>query len=898
MIKNDANTFWLIDGSSFLFRAFYALPPLNNSKGEPTGAILGVCNMLKGLLETYNPSHIAVVFDPPGDTARHKDFPEYKANRRETPEELKAQVQPLFAIIRAMGLPLLQIDGEEADDVIGTLALKAIANEHDCIICTSDKDFAQLVGPKLTLLNTMTQKQLDSGGVIEKFGLPPERIIDFLALTGDTVDNIPGIPKVGPKTAVKWLLEYGSLSGLVDHADQIKGKVGENLRDNIDKLPLYEKLVTINTTLELPHSFETIVRKEEDTQGLLDIIGPLEFRRWIEQLKGKLIQDDTPTASIKGPSFKHNIVATAQALDALLKTLQPASHIAFDLETSSLDTLDADLVGIAISVSGDEGYYLPIAHPDANVPWDATSLLEQLKPILNDPSKHLIGHNLKFDLKVLLSVGVEVATPIIDTMLMSYVAHSQRKGHDMDSLASDLLGMQTISFEALMDAHSAINMTEVPTEPAAHYAVEDVIVTWRLWEYFMAEQKDFPRFLPLLESVEWPLVSILANMEHHGVLIDATLLGNLSAKLSASLESCTQSAHALVSKDFNLASTKQLREVLFSELQLPVLKKTPKGEPSTSEEALEGLLAHHDLPKKILAHRHMSKLKNTYTDRLPEQVHHKTKRIHCSYNQAITSTGRLSSHHPNLQNIPIKTEEGRIIREAFVAPKDHVLVCADYSQIELRIMAHWCKEPALLQAFANDLDIHAATAAELFHCPLEAVSAEQRRFAKTINFGLIYGMSSWGLTKQLGISRHEASGYIEQYFERYPGVKAYMDATKDVAHKQGYVETLLGRRIYLPEINHRQKQRQLAAERAAINGPMQGTAADIIKLAMIKTQKAICGHQATMIMQVHDELIFEVHKDALDTLLPIIEHAMIHVTTLSVPLKVNIGSGPNWDVAH
>ncbi|MBB71828.1 MAG: DNA polymerase I [Legionellales bacterium] len=895
MTKIPHNPFVLVDGSSYLFRAFHALPPLTNSKGMPTGAAYGVINMLRKLRKDYDPEYMAVVFDPKGKTFRNDMYSEYKANRPPMPDDLRVQIQPLFDIIKAMGLPLVIVDGVEADDVIGTLAQQATANGMHTLISTGDKDMAQLVNDKVTLINTMTNKVMDEAGVEEKFGLPPAQIIDYLALMGDTVDNVPGVPKVGPKTAQKWLAEYGSLDNVMANANGFKGKIGENLRNSLEQLPISKQLVTIKCDVALDESPSDLKPVDKDTAKLVEIFKELEFKSWLSELLGDSA-DEAPKET------HYDIVLSEKDFDKWLNKLASAKQFAFDTETTSLNYMDAELVGVSFAVKAGEAAYVPFGHdyPGAPTQLSRDYVLDKLKPLLEDPKLEKIGHNFKYDLTVLANAGIDVQGVAYDTMLESYILAGGIR-HDMDSLALKYLGHKTIHYEEVAGKGAKqITFNQVGLDEAGPYAAEDADVTLQLHEHLwpsLQKQKDLK---DVFHDIEMPLVPVLSQVERNGVLIDAKKLQAQSKDLAARLDTLEQKAFKVAGAEFNLGSPKQLQEILYDKMGLPVLQKTPKGQPSTAEPVLQELALEYELPELILEYRSLSKLKSTYTDKLPLQVNQHTGRVHTSYHQAGAATGRFSSSDPNLQNIPVRTEEGRKIRQAFIAPKDYKIIAADYSQIELRIMAHMSGDKGLLDAFKNKLDIHRATAAEVFGLPLDKVTDNHRRSAKAINFGLIYGMSAFGLSKQLDIPRADAQKYMDLYFERYPGVQDYMDEVRELAHQQGYVETLFGRRLYLPEINSRNMQRQKAAERAAVNAPMQGTAADIIKIAMDEMGRYLVDApiDAKMIMQVHDELVFEVADKDLDVAKVVIEETMDNAADLDVPLEVNIGVGSNWDEAH
>ncbi|MDX1588555.1 MAG: DNA polymerase I [Oleiphilaceae bacterium] len=911
----------LVDGSSYLFRAYHALPPLATAKGQPTGAVKGVISMIRRLYQDYPGSPIAVVFDPRGKTFRHDIYPEYKANRPSMPEDLASQIAPIHAIIRAMGLPLLIEEGMEADDVIGTLAYEATDKGVEAIISTGDKDMAQLVSDHVTLINTMTDTAMDREGVIKKFGVPPEQIVDYLALVGDTSDNIPGVKKCGPKTAVKWLQQYGSLQGVIDHAHEIKGKIGEYLREAIPHLPTSQDLTTIRTALELSVNVDQLHPAQPDREALRALYQEMDFKSWLAEVS----DDQPPSGSSKDNAGSGNssdsgngnsaedhppegdldyrIIDRQEDLDRWLERLKEAELFAFDTETTSLDYMEARIVGVSFAVSPGEAAYVPLGHSYLGVPeqLDPDQVLEQLRPLLENPDQAKVGQNLKYDMNVLANHGIELRGIAEDTMLQSYVLNSVASRHDMDSLARRYLDVGTTSYEAIAGKGAKQRrFDEIEIEVAGPYAAEDADITLRLHRQLRPQLKAIENLERVYRDIDMPLVPVLSRMERRGALVDRHLLARQSEELAKRMGELEALAHDEAGEAFNLGSPKQLQAIFYDKLGLPVVKKTPKGQPSTAEPVLQELAIDHELPRLILEHRSLSKLKSTYTDRLPEVINPTTGRIHTSYHQAVTATGRLSSSNPNLQNIPIRSSEGRRIRQAFVAAPGYRLVAADYSQIELRIMAHLSGDKGLLTAFAEGKDIHKATAAEVFGTPLDKVNDEQRRSAKAINFGLIYGMSAWGLSRQLGIPRDTSQEYIDRYFQRYPGVLEYMDRTRKEAHEQGYVETLFGRRLYLPEIHSRNNNLRQGAERTAINGPMQGTAADIIKRAMITAEDWIgrSGLDAMMIMQVHDELIVEVRKDQVDELTRALEDLMSQAASLDVPLLVEAGVGDNWDEAH
>ncbi len=902
----------LVDGSSYLYRAFHALPPLTNSKGEPTGAVLGVLNMLQKLVKEETPELIGIVFDAPGRTFRDDLFEEYKANRAPMPDDLRAQIQPLLDAVTGLGLPLLRITGVEADDVIGTLARRGAAGGLQVLISTGDKDMAQLVDEQVMLVNTMTGSRLDRGGVKAKFDVYPEQIIDYLALVGDASDNIPGVPKVGPKTAAKWLNEYGTLDNLLAHAGEITGKVGESLRDNLAQLELSRKLATIDSALELEESLEALQPRAPDVPLLRELFTRLELRTQLRQLGGDSpppdgdLRPEEAAIPASGPALRsgnYEAVLTEAALDRWLERLRTAGLVAFDTETTSLNYMEAQIVGVSFAITPGEAAYVPLAHDYAGAPaqLNREKVLAALKPLLENEALAKVGHHLKYDAHVLLNQGIQLAGMRYDSMLESYVLNSTGTRHDMDSVALKYLGVETIHYEDVTGKGAKqIGFSQVAVEQATAYAAEDADITLRLHQALWSQLEAVSSLRNLYETIEQPLVPVLLRMEHTGVLVDSEMLRKQSRELAAGMQSVQAAAHAAAGGPFNIESPRQLQEILFGKLGIPVLRKTPTGQPSTAEDVLEELAGEHELPKLVLEYRGLAKLKSTYTDKLPEQINPRTGRVHTSYHQAVAATGRLSSQDPNLQNIPIRTPEGRRIRQAFVAPPGHVLLAADYSQIELRIMAHLSGDAGLLQAFAEDRDVHQATAAEVFGTPLAAVTGNQRRSAKAINFGLIYGMSAFGLARQLGIARGEAQKYVDLYFERYPGVKRYMDETRQLARDQGFVETVFGRRLHLPDIHARNAALRQYAERSAINAPMQGTAADIIKRAMIDIDAWLTRDRpgARLIMQVHDELVLEVAQESLGDITAEIRRRMSGAAELRVPLKVDIGSGVNWDGAH
>ncbi len=900
----DPKPFVLVDGSSYLFRAFHALPPLSNSRGEPTGAIVGVVNMLRKLIDDYRPDYLAVVFDAPGKTFRDDIYPAYKAHRPPMPDELRAQVEPLHAVVRAMGLPLLMVSGVEADDVIGTLAVQAAREGLPVLISTGDKDLAQLVGDGITLVNTMTDRVLDREGVIAKFGVPPERIVDYLTLVGDSVDNVPGVPQCGPKTAVKWLAEYGSLDAVVENAEAIKGRAGENLRASLADLPRSRELVTVRTDLALGVDPTDLRPADPDLPALREWLERLEARRLLASLGEPPAAAAPPDPLPPRPERRYETILDRARLEAWLERLRAAALFAFDTETTSLDYVEAELVGLSFAVEPHEAAYVPLAHryPGAPDQLGVEAVLSRLRPILEDPARPKVGQNLKYDMSVLARYGIELAGIAFDTMLESYVLDATATRHDMDSLAARYLDEQTIRFEDIAGkGKGQLTFDQIPVEQAAEYAAEDADVTLRLHRELWPRLEAEPRLAELLQTLEMPLVPVLSRMERAGVRVDAGMLARQSRELAERMHALEQQAHRVAGGPFNLGSPKQIGEIFFERLKLPVVAKTPTGAPSTAESVLQELADQgYELPALILQHRGLAKLKSTYTDKLPQMVSPRSGRVHTSYHQAVAATGRLSSSDPNLQNIPVRTDEGRRIRRAFVPAEGHRMVAADYSQIELRIMAHLSGDAGLLRAFAAGEDIHRATAGEVFGVAPEQVTPDQRRSAKAINFGLIYGMSAFGLAKQLGIQREAAQAYVDLYFQRYPGVKAFMDRTREQARSQGYVETVSGRRLYLPDIKARNPQVRAAAERTAINAPMQGTASDIIKRAMISLDAWLREERvpARMLMQVHDELVFEVRTDAVDAVGAEIRRHMEAAAELRVPLVVDVGVGDNWDEAH
>ena len=892
---SSKQTLFLVDGSSYLYRAFHALPNLSNSRGEPTGALLGVANMLKRLLKEEDPEFIAVVFDAKGPTFRHELYPEYKANRPPMPSELRQQVEAILEFTRMLGLPLLQVEGVEADDVIGTLATLAEESGLDCVISTGDKDMAQLVSDHTTLTNTMTDTRTDREGVKEKFGVTPEQIIDFLALTGDKSDNIPGIEKCGPKTAAKWLNNWESLDEVMENADEVGGKIGEYLRAGLEQLPLSRDLATIRRNLELDSKPDQLKRSETDLKALTAALKRYEFNSWLNELEDGEPEEALPT--------EYSTIMTEQQLEALVAELEAAELVAFDTETTSLNSMQAELVGMSFCTQAGVACYIPLAHdyPAAPDQLDREATLARLKPLLEDPSLPKVGQHIKYDMNVLSLYGIAVQGVAFDTMLESYVFNSTGSRHDMDSLALKYLGMKTTKYEEICGKGAKqILFSQVEIETASHYAAEDADITMRLHQRIWPELQKTPSLVSVIKEIEMPLVPVLARMEQTGVLIDGAQLALQSREMATQIVELEKQAHDAAEQPFNLGSPKQLQEILFQKLGLPVIRKTPKGQPSTAEDVLQELAADYELPDLVLKYRSLSKLKSTYTDKLPEQINPRTGRVHTSYHQAVAATGRLSSSDPNLQNIPIRTPQGRRIREAFVAPPGWQVMACDYSQIELRIMAHLSGDKGLLKAFHDGVDVHQSTAGEVFDVPYKEVDGNQRRAAKAINFGLMYGMSAFGLARQLNIGRAEAQAYMDTYFQRYPDVQKFMEETRETARENGYVETLFGRRLYLPDIKASNMQRRQGAERAAINAPMQGTAADIIKRAMISVDDWMQQEQpqARLVMQVHDELVFEVAEGERESLQAEVTRRMSGAADLDVPLVVDTGYGPDWDTAH
>ncbi|WP_159822205.1 DNA polymerase I [Colwellia sp. 20A7] len=923
----------LVDGSSYLFRAYHVpyLQALSTASGQPTGAITGVLNMIRSLKKDYPNGNVVVIFDAKGKTFRNDLYPEYKANRPPMPDELRTQIAPLHNIISAMGLPLLVIPGVEADDVIGTLAKQASEQGIETVISTGDKDMAQLVTPHVRLINTMTAVELNEAGVSEKFGVRPDQIIDYLALMGDKVDNIPGVVKCGPKTAVKWLAEHGTLDEVIANADKVKGKIGENLREALEQLPLSYLLATIKCDVELEQSVEQLQPTEPDVEALASLYQEFELKRLLADLgkgssnsKSEQVVSNTvnkvPTDTAKDTAksktenvdiisaevadAKYDIILDKISFNAWLEKLKDCTAFAFDTETTSVDYMKAELVGLSFAIESGIAAYVPLAHDYIDAPYqlDLDWVLAQLKPLLESTEIKKIGQNLKYDANVLSHYDIKLQGAAFDTMLESYCYNSVATRHNMDALSLKYLDYKTVSFEDVAGKGAKqLTFNQIDIEKSGYYAAEDADITLRLHHAIFPALEQLPEQLSVYNEIEMPLMPVLAKMEQTGVLIDCDVLDQQSHSIGQRLDELEIEAHNLAGKSFNLGSPKQLQQILFEELKIPVIKKTPKGAPSTAEEVLQELALDYPLPKVILENRGLSKLKSTYTDKLPLMVSAKTGRVHTSYHQAVTATGRLSSTDPNLQNIPIRSEQGRKIRQAFIAPTDYKIVAIDYSQIELRIMAHLSNDKGLVTAFSEGKDIHKATAAEIFSVELDEVTTDQRRSAKAINFGLIYGMSAFGLAKQLSIGRQQAQEYQDRYFQRYPGVLTYMEETREQASEQGYVETLYGRRLYLPEIKSKNGMRRKGAERAAINAPMQGTAADIIKKAMLDVSVWLNEQnddRVKMTMQVHDELIFEIHQDIVEEVTAKLVDLMNNAVQLSVPLIAEAGIGDNWDEAH
>ena len=894
--NSTENPLILIDGSSYLYRAYHALPPLMSSKNQPTGAIRGVISMINKILLDHPNSPLAVIFDAKGKTFRHEMYKDYKANRPPMPEDLVKQIEPINQIVEALGIKLLSIKGVEADDVIGTLAKEASEAGLDTVISTGDKDMTQLVNKHIKVVNTMSNELLDEKGVENKFGVKPELIIDYLALVGDTSDNVPGVEKVGPKTAVKWLIEYGSLDEIIKNAEQISGKVGENLRNGLSQLHVSKELVTIKKDVSLEVGVKDLMVGKQNKKLLEEIYTELEFKAWLEK-------EETPEKEAKEEvtkESKYELITKIKQLESWVTKIKKNSLLALDTETTGLDYMDAKLVGISLSVKSGEAAYIPLGHQEEEQ-LDVNVVLKKLKPILESKKTKIVGQNIKFDRNILTRHGINLASFENDTMLMSYVLNSTATRHNLDALAQYYLKYKTTTFEDVAGKGvKQVTFDLVPMDQAVHYASEDADITYRLHEELKSRLAKEPVLNTLLEEVEIPLITVLSDMEQAGTLVNERVLKAQSKNFSERITKLETEAYELADQEFNLGSPKQLQEIFFEKLKYPVLQKTPGGQPSTAENVLQQLSEDYELPKIILEHRTLSKLKSTYTDKLPSQISPSTGRIHTSFNQTGTSTGRLSSSDPNLQNIPIKTEDGRRIRQAFEAPNGYQLISADYSQIELRVIAHLSKDEGLLKAFKEGQDIHSSTASEVFGVDLQEVEPDQRRSAKAINFGLIYGISAFGLSKQLGINRNLAAEYMDIYFSRYPGVRKYMNKTKTEAKKTGYVETLYGRRLYLPEISTGNAIRRQAAERVAINAPVQGTAADIMKKAMLSVNDSLKKQKidAKLILQVHDELVVESHEKDTEKVTKILTDSMSKAAKLSVPLEVEIGIGKNWDQAH
>ena len=894
-MSEDKDPIILVDGSSYLYRAYHALPPLTNSNNQPTGAIKGVISMIKRILIDHPDSPLAVVFDAKGKTFRHDMYSEYKANRPPMPEDLVLQIEPIHRIISLMGIKLIMISGVEADDVIGTLAEQARQKKLDTVISTGDKDMTQLVCENVSVVNTMSGELLDEAGVKKKFGVDPDHITDYLALIGDKSDNVPGVDKVGPKTAVKWLEAYTDIKGVIKNAESIGGKVGENLRSSLDTLELAYELVTIKTDVELEIGIEDLKVQEPNADELTELYKELEFNSWLQEVPQK-----KPVQSAIDSSYK--CISTKDDLEKLIKNASQAKTLALDTETTGLDYMDSDLVGISMCFTPGEAFYIPINHKDDSSPQLGIDyVLEELRPLLEDSMQKIIGQNIKFDMNILSQHGINISSIKNDTMMMSYVLDASATRHNLDALSSYYLGYKTSTFEDVAGKGvKQVTFDEVSIADATHYAAEDADITLRLYEELLSKLESVESLKKLNEDIEIPLIEVLSEMEQNGAVLNSKILNAQSKDLENRIKKIEKKAYVLAGDEFNLGSTKQLREIFFDKLGYRVIKKTPGGQPSTDEKVLAELAEEYELPKILLEHRTLSKLKSTYTDKLPSQISISTGKVHTSFHQAVTTTGRLSSSDPNLQNIPIRTEDGRRIRQAFEPSKGHKFVSADYSQIELRVMAHMSKDEGLLTAFQDGEDVHSKTASEVFNVDIDAVTTDLRRNAKAINFGLIYGISAFGLGKQLNINRNLAAEYMAMYFEKYPGVKKYMETTKDFAAENGYVETLFGRRLYLRDINASNAMRRQASERAAINAPVQGTAADIMKIAMIKMHQLIkeTNVEAKLILQVHDELILDTPKKEIDEVIGLVTESMMGAASLDVPLEIDVGVGDNWDQAH
>ena len=894
-MSEDKDPIILVDGSSYLYRAYHALPPLMTSNNQPTGAIKGVISMIKRILIDHPESPLAVVFDAKGKTFRHDMYSEYKANRPPMPEDLVLQIEPIHRIISLMGIKLIMVSGVEADDVIGTLAEQARQKKLNTVISTGDKDMTQLVCESVSVVNTMSGELLDESGVIKKFGVDPDHITDYLALIGDKSDNVPGVDKVGPKTAVKWLQEYSDIEGVINNAESIGGKVGENLRSSIETLKLAHELVKIKIDVPLDVGIEDLQVQEPSSEELSELYKELEFNTWLQE---------SPQKKIIPPSIdsSYECISTQDDLKKLIKKASKAKTIAIDTETTGLDYMDADLVGISISYEPGQAAYIPISHEDDSSPQlEMDYVLQELRPLLEDSNEKIIGQNIKFDKNILARYGINISSIKNDTMMMSYVLDASATRHNLDALSSYYLNYKTSTFEDVAGKGvKQVTFDKVPIAEATHYAAEDADITLRLYEELVTKLEAVESLKVLNQEIEIPLIEVLSEMEQNGAILNSKILNAQSKDLENRIKKLEKSAYKLAGEEFNLGSTKQLREIFFDKLGYRVIKKTPGGQPSTDEKVLAELAEEYELPKVLLEHRTLSKLKSTYTDKLPGQISNSTGKVHTSFHQAVTTTGRLSSSDPNLQNIPIRTEDGRRIRQAFEPSEGHRFISADYSQIELRVMAHMSKDEGLLKAFQEGEDVHSKTASEVFNVDIEEVTTDLRRNAKAINFGLIYGISAFGLGKQLGITRNLAAEYMAMYFEKYPGVKEYMESTKKLAGENGYIETLFGRRLYLRDINASNAMRRQASERAAINAPVQGTAADIMKIAMIKMHKLIkeTNIDAKLILQVHDELILDTPAKEIDQVIELVTESMMGAANLDVPLEIDIGIGDNWDQAH
>ena len=894
-MSEDKDPIILVDGSSYLYRAYHALPPLMTSNNQPTGAIKGVISMIKRILIDHPESPLAVVFDAKGKTFRHDMYSEYKANRPPMPEDLVLQIEPIHRIISLMGIKLIMVSGVEADDVIGTLAEQARQKKLNTVISTGDKDMTQLVCESVSVVNTMSGELLDESGVIKKFGVDPDHITDYLALIGDKSDNVPGVDKVGPKTAVKWLQEYSDIEGVINNAESIGGKVGENLRSSIETLKLAHELVKIKIDVPLDVGIEDLQVQEPSSEELSELYKELEFNTWLQE---------SPQKKIIPPSIDsfYECISTQDDLKKLIKKASKAKTIAIDTETTGLDYMDADLVGISISYEPGQAAYIPISHEDDSSPQlEMDYVLQELRPLLEDSNEKIIGQNIKFDKNILARYGINISSIKNDTMMMSYVLDASATRHNLDALSSYYLNYKTSTFEDVAGKGvKQVTFDKVPIAEATHYAAEDADITLRLYEELVTRLEAVESLKALNQEIEIPLIEVLSEMEQNGAILNSKILNAQSKDLENRIKKLEKNAYDLAGEEFNLGSTKQLREIFFDKLGYRVIKKTPGGQPSTDEKVLAELAEEYELPKVLLEHRTLSKLKSTYTDKLPGQISNSTGKVHTSFHQAVTTTGRLSSSDPNLQNIPIRTEDGRRIRQAFEPSEGHRFISADYSQIELRVMAHMSKDEGLLKAFQEGEDVHSKTASEVFNVDIEEVTTDLRRNAKAINFGLIYGISAFGLGKQLGITRNLAAEYMAMYFEKYPGVKEYMESTKKLAGENGYIETLFGRRLYLRDINASNAMRRQASERAAINAPVQGTAADIMKIAMIKMHKLIkeTNIDAKLILQVHDELILDTPAKEIDQVIELVTESMMGAANLDVPLEIDIGIGDNWDQAH